>query len=65
MTTDTIGKKEKKHKDLKVNSYQFGGSAIKKRKNMSLLSSGTQDTRIYLLSHSVATISLNKKQVKF
>jgi hypothetical protein len=51
MIISIIGRKEKKHKNRKENYYPFGDSAIKKRKNMSLLLYGILSIKTSLQFH--------------
>ena len=65
MTISTIGRKDKKPKDLKESYCLFGVSAIRKRKSMSLLLSGIPGTRISLPFLSVAMTSPSKKLARY
>ena len=65
MTISTIGRKDKKPKDLKESCCLFGVSAIRKRKSMSLLLSGIPGTRISLPFLLVAMTSPSKKLVRY
>ena len=65
MTIGIIGKKEKKHRVLKENSFQFGDLVMRKRRNMLHLFHGIQSTKIFLPFLLVAMTFQNKKLDKF
>lgn len=61
MITSIIGKREKKLRLKKENSYQFGDSAMKRKRNMSLPLPGTPNTKTCSPSLLAAMISPSKK----
>jgi hypothetical protein len=65
MTIGTIGKKGNRLNLLKANFSPFGGSAMRRKRSMSLPFLGIPGTKICLLYLWEAMILLNKKQVKF
>ena len=65
MTTDTIGRREKKHRVSRENFCPFGGWVMRKRKNMLLQSHGIPNTKIFLPFPLEVMTSPSKKLDRF
>jgi len=65
MIIGTIGRKESRPSLLKVSFSPFGGSAMRKKRSMSLPYLGTLGTKICSPYPWEAMILLSKRQAKF
>jgi hypothetical protein len=65
MSTDTIGKRLRSKEGHRDSCFLFGDSTMKRKRNTSLLSAGTHDTRTCSPYHWVVMTSQNKKPDRF